>query len=166
MADGVGASVGRQRADLVADGLPECRSGQAPGLVRSGFQIREQHLDRVEVRTAGRQEHACRAARLDPSRCGVSFARLSPPEVRGLVRPVSSQRPTRRITLVSPILKRLAASRRDRPSCGTTATGRTRRSSDRSLPGSHAGLRASRHDEAGFGPDWTPAAVQPAYKML
>jgi hypothetical protein len=34
------------------------------------------------------------------------------------------------------------------------------------LPGIHAGLQPSQHDESDFGSDWNPKSIQPVHKML
>ena len=52
----VQALVWREEIADVADGLDELIEGPGPNPAQMGLEFREGHFDRVEIRTAGRQE--------------------------------------------------------------------------------------------------------------
>ena len=52
--------------DEDADAIPECRDGSLGGLTEQRLELREGHLDRIEIRRIGRQIEELGAGKLDP----------------------------------------------------------------------------------------------------
>ena len=70
----VPAFVWREEIADFADGLDELIEGPGSNPARMGLQLREGHFDRVEIRTAGRQEQEVAPMGLEHPRGGIAVA--------------------------------------------------------------------------------------------